>query len=367
VRSATLRAGVLLGLVLPGVGQAAGQDRPVDWLKKPTENDLLAVFPRAALMAGVGGSATVNCIATVQSTLRDCHVKSEDPPGMGFGEAALVLTRQLQMRPAIKNGVPVEDRVNIPIHFPKLPADVAARLLPQKQPPFGSRLHDSSSEAANRGGVITGVTWLTAPTVAEVVAAFPAKARQEHVSGRVTLNCTFDRRGGLSACNPLVENPHAYGFERAARDLAARFTGPTSTAQGQALAGASLQVNFAFDANALGSPSPVIGKPQWVALPTTEDFNHAFPEAASKAGVLKARVVLSCTVADGGLLTGCQTASEDPAGYGFGAGAAQLSGKFRVNPWTDEGLPVIGATIRVPIRYELSQAPTPAPAAPAKP
>jgi TonB family protein len=156
VRSAALRAGVLLGLVLPGVGQAAGQDRPVDWLKKPTENDFLAVFPRAALMAGIGGSATVNCIATLQSTLRDCHVRSEDPPGMGFGEAALVLTRQLQMRPAIKNGVPVEDRVNIPIHFPKLPADVAARFLPQKQPPFGSRLHDSSSEAANRGGVRQG-------------------------------------------------------------------------------------------------------------------------------------------------------------------------------------------------------------------
>jgi TonB family protein len=367
VRSAALMVGAALSLALSAAGHAAQPDRDADWLKKPTEKDLLAVFPRAALKAGIGGSAVVSCIVTVQGALRDCHVKSEDPPGKGFGEAALVLTRQFQMRPSIKNGVPVEDYVNIPITFSKVPSDVAASMFPSKEPPLGSRLGDSSAEAHNRGGVITSLAWIKAPTVAEVVAAFPAKARQEHMSGRVTLSCMLNRRGGLSDCDSLVENPRGYGFGRAARELSGRFTGPSATPEGQSLAGASIQMNFTFDANALASPSPVIGKPHWVVLPTSDDFTHAFPEAASKAGVLKARVVLSCAVAEGGLLTSCQTQSEEPAGYGFGAGAANLSGKFKVNPWTDEGLPVVGGTVRVPIRYDLTDAPPPAPAAPAKP
>jgi hypothetical protein len=117
------------------------------------------------------------------------------------------------------------------------------------------------------------------------------------------------------------------------------------------------QIAVTFAASSLDAQTPVIGKPQWVEVPTVEDFDAAYPTAAGKAGVLKARVVLNCAVTAGGLLTACQAASEDPPGYGFGAGAATLSGKFRVGIWTAEGLPTVGGRVSVPIRYDLSAVP----------
>lgn len=199
------------------------------------------------------------------------------------------------------------------------------------------------------------------------MAAYPAKARAEKATGHVTFDCVVGRAGRLGSCRSLTEVPGNFGFAGAARNLVSKFVSPTEDSSGQSMVGAHTQVVVTFPSEALNNSVPVIGKPQWMAVPTAEEFNAAFPEAASKAGVLKARVVLRCAVAERGLLTGCQAQSEDPAGYGFGAGAVSLSGKFRVNTWTDEGLPVVGGTVRVPIRYELTQAPQPAAPVPAKP
>jgi hypothetical protein len=41
---------------------------------------------------------------------------------------------------------------------------------------------------------------------------------------------------------------------------------------------------------------------------------------------------------------------------GFGAAALSLAPKFQVNPWSAEGLPVVGGRIRVPMRYTLKAA-----------
>lgn len=76
--------------------------------------------------------------------------------------------------------------------------------------------------------------------------------------------------------------------------------------------------------------------------------------------MLKARVVINCLVGPGGVLVDCRTDAEEPSGYGFGAGAASLSGKFRLGVWTAEGLPSVGGRVSVPIRYDLKQAPQPA-------
>ena len=102
-----------------------------------------------------------------------------------------------------------------------------------------------------------------------------------------------------------------------------------------------------------------ITRPAWAALPTAQDFQASFPKAAN--GVNQVRVVLACTVADGGALAGCTVVQEEPAGQGFGAGALALAPKFRVGPWSQDGQPTIGAKVRVPIRYQLTQvAPPPA-------
>ena len=71
-------------------------------------------------------------------------------------------------------------------------------------------------------------------------------------------------------------------------------------------------------------------------------------------GVNELRLALVCSAAAGGLLTGCVVDREEPAGQGYGQGALALGPKFRVGPWSLDGLPTTGARVRVPIRYQLT-------------
>lgn len=61
---------------------------PVRWLQIPTDADMLGVYPRDALNAGVDGQVRMICVMTAAGTLTDCGAASETPPGQGFGAAA---------------------------------------------------------------------------------------------------------------------------------------------------------------------------------------------------------------------------------------------------------------------------------------
>jgi protein TonB len=54
---------------------------------------------------------------TVLGGLRDCRVTSEDPPGYGFGDAALSMATTFRMTPGRRAGRPVESEVRFPIRF----------------------------------------------------------------------------------------------------------------------------------------------------------------------------------------------------------------------------------------------------------
>jgi len=97
-----------------------------DWAQKPTGEDLADVYPPAAVQAHLEGRATIACVTTVEGLLADCKVIVEDPPGAGFGEAALALAARFKMRPMTKDGHPVAGgNVRIPILF-RLPPPPAA-------------------------------------------------------------------------------------------------------------------------------------------------------------------------------------------------------------------------------------------------
>src|SRR5579884_1861153 len=113
-------AAAATGLLLTGAGWAGlalAQDHGADWLRKPSMQQLQEVMPAGAMRAGVNGSATIGCTVTTVGTLRDCKVEAEDPPGMGFGDAALLLAPRFLMGPAVKNGQAVEGHVRIPINW----------------------------------------------------------------------------------------------------------------------------------------------------------------------------------------------------------------------------------------------------------
>lgn len=314
---------------------AVAQDREVDWLKRPSAGDIQSVWPTEAFKRGAGGKATIGCTVTVQGMLRDCRVLAEEPAGAGFGNAALTLTRQFQMRPAMRGGEPIESTVRIPLTFPKFtPARETTA------PPKSSRVYAQ-------------LPWTQAPTYADVLAAYPAKAREKKVGGMAALDCEIKKDGSLGSCREMKESPEGYGFFTAAKQLAPKFVTPTTDGKIPSIAGSRAHVTMTFAAEALDAPHPVIGRPRWTAVPAISDLVSVVPPEARKAKVYKARVLMTCRVADQGKVEGCEVGSEEPAGLGYGRAALSLAPNFRLAVWTDEGLPSVGGTVRIPLRFDL--------------
>jgi TonB family protein len=317
------------GVVLPG--DWFDYDTPPDWQRRPTARDLIAVVPRDAAKKGVGGKATITCMATIQGTLTDCFPIFEEPAGMGFGGAAVALAPQFLMKPARKNGAPVPSIVSIPINWP---AD-------------GMRFVAS---AAGPGKKVAppNLAWAEAPSFADVAAAYPAKAREARVGGHTILACDMTEEGRLKSCDAGSTSPSGYGFDTAAKALAKQFRYPISTdADRKATREVSVHLPVTFDPSMLAGGDPVVGKPSWAAVPGGNLLTEAF---SKHTGV--ARATLSCKVQQGGRLDACSIVSEEPAGAGTGQAALSLVPAFRLSTWTTEGLPTVGAVVKIPIRYE---------------
>ena len=324
---------------------ALAEEAAADWLKRPSAEDVLGVFPRDAWVNNVSGKAVLSCRVSEQGALFGCAVESETPEGAGFGLAALALTPQFLMKPARQNGKPVVSTVRIPINF-RMPASSGRRLLDHNYP---------TRQA------LSNVSWTSAPSYSEVAAAYPQEAREKLSEGRATLTCRFQAQGRFSACQTTVEEPKGLGFAAAARRLSESFIGPSVLADGRKTEGIWTMIPFTFDIDMLDPGKRVIGRPQWLALPTGDQVIAGYPTAAMKAKVGAARVVIACDVVEGGRLAGCTTQSEEPSGLGFGEAALALAGSFQAKPWTAEGLPTVGGRVRIPIRYDFPAEVPPAP------
>ncbi|MFN3228630.1 MAG: energy transducer TonB [Asticcacaulis sp.] len=96
----------------------------------------------------------------------------------------------------------------------------------------------------------------------------------------------------------------------------------------------------------------VILNPRWAALPDARDLERAYPPRALENGV-EGSATLVCLVTTQGTLSACDVATESPAGQGFGKAALKLAPNFRMIPKTEDGVPVEGGVVRVPIRFTL--------------
>ena len=89
-----------------------------EWIRTPSDSDVNRAFPAAAKRAKQSGSAMIACEVSPQGVLADCAVTSEDPRGGGFGQAALGLSKLYRMKPATRNGAPVDGgTVRIPMRW----------------------------------------------------------------------------------------------------------------------------------------------------------------------------------------------------------------------------------------------------------
>lgn len=286
----------------------------------------MAVVPERALLDGFSGGAVMSCKVSTSGALFDCSVDSETPPGMGFGAAVLALAPKLRVKPATRDGVPVEGAMRVPVSF-NVPRD-------------HRRMH-------------INVPWIAAPTYDQMAAAYPVKARQHQIGGRVVLSCQFKTGGRLGRCRPLREEPEGTGFGEAATSLAEAFLAPAELANGTKIAGMDTHIAFTFDAEMLDAAKQVVEKPRWVSVPEGDQVLNSYPPAAVRAGVRSARVVMDCVAAEGGRLESCALQTEEPAGLGFSQSALGLVSAFRLRLWTDDGVPIVGGRVRIPLRYEL--------------
>lgn len=101
-----------------GVGAGEGNGPP-RIIRGPTIGELRQLHPPAAFRRRTGGRATLTCRVRLDTTLSDCRLVDETPPGLGFGEAALAAARYFRFRPPTQNGAPIDGReVRVGVEWP---------------------------------------------------------------------------------------------------------------------------------------------------------------------------------------------------------------------------------------------------------
>ncbi len=68
------------------------------WVRQPSVQDIVAVYPEAARKAGLTGSASLHCIVGPKGVFMNCKVHRQWPEEAGFGEAALKLADRYKVK-----------------------------------------------------------------------------------------------------------------------------------------------------------------------------------------------------------------------------------------------------------------------------
>ena len=132
-KAVLIALGAWLASLLGGAAAAErGEVRQIDdpvWVREPSLGDVLDVYRAQRVPQWKGGHAAIRCRVTARGELTACRVASEDPPGAGFGAAALKLAPIFRMRALGRDGRPVQGaQVTVPIEFAPIDSSTATRI-----------------------------------------------------------------------------------------------------------------------------------------------------------------------------------------------------------------------------------------------
>ena len=109
---------VLAGLAAGCVTRKGDEVSMPPWAEKgPKASDYRAVYPAAARRRQITGLVRLTCTIRTDRML-DCMVESEDPPGLGFGDAAIFVSHAFVVKTEKSDPrLSVGKVVHVPIHF----------------------------------------------------------------------------------------------------------------------------------------------------------------------------------------------------------------------------------------------------------
>lgn len=97
-------------------------------------------------------------------------------------------------------------------------------------------------------GVIRSPNWVSRPSAAQMERAYPVRALEEGLGGRVTIQCAVTVSGALTGCSVVSETPLGKGFGQAALRLSKYFRMSPKTVDGAPVEGALVTVPIGFSA-----------------------------------------------------------------------------------------------------------------------
>jgi outer membrane biosynthesis protein TonB len=299
----------------------------VDWLVKPDPAEVLRYYPDRILDRRMSGKVMLNCTINAKGRATACETLSESPWGLGFAEASsrFVVERGL-FNPKRINSKAVESQAKVPFSI--------------MSPTMGARY------------VIFQPLFSQAPTFEEVAAAWPTESDlPEQV---VVLRCELRASGDLSDCINAGKAPDP--FVAAAKRLKDQFKVRLTAEEAIRYANSDVLVSLRFiNPASVEGQAVAVKDPNWVTTINAEKVLAVYPAKAAEAGVRSGRGVADCLVAPDGKLTDCRVAREKPADMGFGASAVAIAQLMQMNTWSLKGRPVVGARIKLPIDFNLSE------------
>lgn len=94
---------------------------PPVWLAQPTAEAVQALHPRRAAEREVGGVASLACRVRDVTGALECRVRDDQPPGYGFGEAALRVAELYRIAPEAGGAPTLGRKFELVVDFTNVP------------------------------------------------------------------------------------------------------------------------------------------------------------------------------------------------------------------------------------------------------